>query len=450
MEPVNEDRTPLFGTPFVARAARWGIVAWSTIGVLLVAFFFFRYVVYPIRIIFPPLVVALIGVYLLNPIITRMERRGVNRIWGTLLTYLVAAGILGTVLTFTIPIVADQVRSFARSAPELIDRAAAGFRDLVGRFDLPVAAPAGTGEGVIDFFGRLLSFTRGLFDLAIVFIVGPILAFYFLVDLPKIKRGLRALIPANRRGEAERLLRRIGKAIGGFFRGQLLVSLFVGVASALVLFVVGLPFWAVVGLVAGLFNLIPLIGPFIGGIVAVVIAFTTGESGGGLLSLEPGWPLAVGSAVALLIVQQIDNHILSPNIVARTVQLHPVTVMLGLLAGGTLLGLWGMLLAVPVLATMKILLLHAWDTRMQWPPPGQERIGLRLRAPSPEPAPPSQRLERARRPARDTERRGSWWANAVRAMFGSSRKREAPGDAERREPEHTAPAPPGPVGPGPS
>jgi predicted PurR-regulated permease PerM len=444
---VDEDRSRLLGTPLVARAARWGIVAWSTIGVLLIAFFFFRYVVYPVRIIFPPLVVALIGVYLLNPIVTRLERRGVPRILGTLITYLVAGGILATVLTFTIPVVADQVRAFARSAPELIDRVAAGIRDLADRFQLPVAAPSGAGEGVIDFFGRLLSFTRGLFGLAIVFIIGPILAFYFLVDAPKIRRGIRALIPANRRGEAEVLFQRIGKAIGGFFRGQLLVSLFVGVASAAALFIVGLPFWAVVGLVAGITNLIPLIGPFIGGIVAVVIAFTTAQSGGGLLNLDPGLPLALGSAVALLIVQQIDNHIMSPNIVARTVQLHPVTVMLGLLAGGTLLGLWGMLLAVPVLATTKILLLHAWDTRMQWPPPGPEGVPVPLRAPPVAPTPPSQRMDRARRPVRETERRGSWWSNSVRALFGTKR-REAPEETKAREAK-SLPDPAGPVAPGP-
>ncbi|HEV3474080.1 MAG TPA: AI-2E family transporter, partial [Actinomycetota bacterium] len=399
------------------------------------------------------LVVALIGVYLLNPIVTRMERRGVPRILGTLITYLIAGGILATVLTFTIPVVADQIRSFARSAPEIIDRAAGGLRDLAERFDLPVTGDAATptGEGVIDFFGRLLSFTRGLFDLAIVFILGPILAFYFLVDAPKIKRGIRALIPSNRRAEAEALFQRIGKAIGGFFRGQLLVSLFVGVSSAIALFIVGLPFWAVVGLVAGITNLIPLIGPFIGGIVAIIIAFTTGESGGGLLSLEPGWPLAVGSAVALLIVQQIDNHIMSPNIVARTVQLHPVTVMLGLLAGGTLLGLWGMLLAVPTLATVKILLLHAWDTRMQWPPPGPEGVAARVRTAATdagaEPPPPSERVEQARRPVRATERRGSWWSNAIRAVFGSPKRRETPEETEARE-ANTVPGPAGPISPG--
>jgi predicted PurR-regulated permease PerM len=273
---------------------------------------------------------------------------------------------------------------------------------------------------------------------ALVFIVGPVLAFYLLVDLPKIKRGLRAAIPTRRRREVESVMQRIGRAIGGFFRGQLLVALFVGVASALALWIVGLPFWAVVGLVAGLFNLIPLIGPFIGGIVAVLVAFTTDAGAGGLLNLEPGWPLAAGSAVALLIVQQIDNHILSPNIVARTVNLHPVTVMLGLLAGGTLLGLWGMLLAMPVLATAKILILHFWDTRVQWPPADHGADAVQPRA-----APPSQveRVERAKEPVRARERRGSWWTNAARAIFRQGRSK--PGEPLRpadvaREPERTS------------
>ncbi len=432
---MDDDRNRVLGTPFVIRSARWGIVAWATIGVLVLGFFVLRYVVYPVRIIFPPLVVAMIGVYLLNPIVSALERRGMARIWGTLLTYLVGIAIIGTALTFTIPIVAEQVTAFARSAPELIDRVAESFSDIAAGFGLEVRDVAGGGETVLDFFGRLLTFTEGLLGLVVIFVVGPIIAFYLLVDLPKIKRGLKAMIPARRRGEVESVLERMGRAVGGFVRGQLLVSLFVGIASSIGLWIVGLPFWAVVGLISGLFNLIPLIGPFIGGIVAVVIAFTTETPGEGLLELEPGWPLAIGSAVVLLIVQQIDNHIMSPNIVARTVRLHPVTVMLGLLAGGTLLGLWGMLLAVPVLASVKVLLLHAWDTRMRWPPPTAPLV----EAPPPtetvaETAPPSERLQRATSPARETERRGSWWTGVIRGLFGT--RRPPP------EPEGTSSPPP--------
>jgi predicted PurR-regulated permease PerM len=455
----DRDRDRVLASPLVARAARWGIVAWATIGVLALAAFVLRYMVYPVRVIFPPLVVALIGVYLLNPIVSAMERRGLARLWGTLVTYLVGLAIVGTALTFAVPLVTEQVQDFARSAPRVIDQVTSSFQDLASRLGFQIQDATGGGQGVVDFFGQLVSVTRGLLDLVIIFILGPIIAFYLLVDLPKIRRGLKALIPARRRREFESIFERIGKAVGGFFRGQLLISLFVGMASALGLWIVGLPFWAAVGLITGLFNLIPLIGPFIGGLVAVAIAFTTDQGGGGLLGLEPGWPLALGSAVALLIVQQIDNHIMSPNIVARTVRLHPVTVMLGLLAGGTLLGLWGMLLAVPVMATVKILLLHAWDTRMQWPPPGASGERPAVRPPQPAPsaaavseveggvpppatvAPadrPSEELRRAKEPHRRTERRGSWWISALRSVFGTRRPPEQD-PATRREPEPTSP-----------
>jgi predicted PurR-regulated permease PerM len=453
----------VLGSPFTVGAARWGIVAWAVIGVLVLGFFLFRYVIYPVRIIFPPLVVAMIGVYLLNPVVSFLEDRGLPRIWGTLLTYLVALGVLGVALTFTVPVVAEQVQGFARSAPDLINRASASVQRFLEGLGVDVAGAAGGGESIVDFFGRLLSFTRGVLDLALIFVVGPILAFYLLVDLPKIKRAIRAMIPVRRRPEAESILAKIGKAVGGFVRGQLLVALFVGVASAIGLFIVGLPFWAVVGLVVGLFNLIPLIGPFIGAFVAVLIAFTTTSTDGGLIELAPGWPMAVGSVVALLIVQQIDNHILSPNIVARTVKLHPVTVMLGLLAGGTLLGLWGMLLAVPVLATVKILLLHTWDTRMRWPPPssGEHPVGREAPEPSVTEAPsPGEEVRRrarevqvAKQPIRATERTGSWWHNAFRAVFGAGRQTSrtdeaagvpddqsaTPAEEQEREPERASP-----------
>jgi predicted PurR-regulated permease PerM len=174
----------------------------------------------------------------------------------------------------------------------------------------------------------------------------------------------------------------MSRAVGGYFRGQLLVATFVGLASTAGLYVVGLPYWALVGALAGLFNLIPLIGPFLAGIIALFIAFTTSTSGG-LLQLDPGLPLALGSGVALLIVQQVDNHIITPNVIGRTVSLHPVTVMLALLAAGSVFGLPGMLLAVPVIGSAKVVLLHWWDRR-RWPPgpgdatgPGGERTVLK-------------------------------------------------------------------------
>jgi len=347
-------------------------VAWSAIGILILGYLAYRFVLIPVRIAFGPLLLALVIVYLLNPIVSRLEGRGLPRVWGTLLTYVVFLTVVGVALRLIIPIVADQVSSFVSTVPGLLDRAQRSLVGAAQRLGIEIrstdilASLSPQGQAG-SFITRIFSFTAGFVHALVVFVLGAVLGFYLLVDLPKVQRAVVALLPLRRRDEVRSVLEKMGRALGGYFRGQLLVAAFVGVASMLGLYIVGLPYWALVGAVAGLFNLIPLIGPFIGAVPALFIAFTTSDSGG-LLHLPPGWRMALGAALALLVVQQIDNHIISPNVMARTVKLHPVTVMLGLLIGGTLAGLVGMLITVPVIASAKIVLLHLWDSRVQWPP----------------------------------------------------------------------------------
>jgi predicted PurR-regulated permease PerM len=360
--------------PLRSGVVRAGLVAWSAIGILILGYLAYRFVLIPVRIAFGPLLLALVIVYLLNPIVSRLQARGLPRLWGTLLTYVVFMSIVGVALRYLIPIVADQVSSFVSTLPGLLDRAQESLADTARRLGIrlrstDILASLNPGGEAGSFISRIFSFTAGFLHAVVVFVLGAVLGFYLLVDLPKMQRGAFALMPMRRRDEVRSVLEKMGRALGGYFRGQLLVAAFVGVASMLGLYIVGLPYWALVGAVAGLFNLIPLIGPFIGAVPALFIAFTTSDSGG-LLHLDPGWPMAIGASAALLLVQQIDNHIISPNVMARTVKLHPVTVLLGLLIGGTLAGLVGMLLVVPVIASAKILLLHLWDSRMQWPPEG--------------------------------------------------------------------------------
>ena len=434
MGRLDQGPNRILSSPLMIRAARWGVLAWVAIGLLVLAIIFFRYVIFPVRIIFPPIVLALIFVYLLNPVVTWMTNRGIPRLLATLVTYLVILSAIGVGLRYLIPVLVDQVEHFSKTLPTLLTNAQAGFRDLLDRFGIEGGTGALDSAQILDAAERLFSLTKGLLSGALILMLGLILGFYLLVDLPNIRRGAILFVPARRRPAVLAVLRKVGAAIGGFFRGQLLVAVFVGIASTIVLFIVGLPYWALVGMITGLFNLIPLIGPFIGGGIAAFIAFTTTGQTGGLLHLEPGWPLAIGSAIALTIVQQIDNHIISPNVVARTVKLHPVTVMLALLAGGTLLGLWGMLLAVPVVASAKILMLHAWDTQATWPPT-PEGAPVQPQGPSPpQPPPPG-----APAPPREA-------AGLLAGMLGRWRRRKrlerraaAPGDAEPLEPAEPRP-----------
>ncbi|HJP66559.1 MAG TPA: AI-2E family transporter [Actinomycetota bacterium] len=364
----------------LARLVRFGLGAWALIGILILCYWAGRYVLAPIGIIFPPLILALVFVYFLNPVVSALERRGLRRGWATLLTYLVILTVIGVAIRYLVPLVAGQVTGFAKAVPGLLDNLQKNADTLNDRFNLnldvkqAVQSFSPTGGGG-KFISRLFSFTVGVLHGVVVFVIGLLVSFYLVVDLPKIRRAAMAAVPPRHAAEVRRVGSDISHAVGAYFSGQLLVATFVGIASGLVLWIVGLPYWALVGGVAGITNLIPLIGPFIGAAVAIFIAFTTTAGAtGGLLHLDPGLPLALGSGIGLLLVQQIDNHIITPNVIGRTVSLHPVTVMLGLLAAGSVFGLPGMLLAVPVAGSVKVVMLHWWDKR-RWPPPGPTDAG---------------------------------------------------------------------------
>ena len=343
------------------RFVRVGVVAWCGIGVVVLGYLLLRLVVY-VNPVVPPLLIAVAVVYLLNPLVSALERRGVPRVAGAGIVYVLFLCIVALIVSLLVPVVARQVSQVIDHFPDYLTDAQGYLRRVAARFgqepDLHLDADQVrqwlTAEDnrrtVTRYLTGLRTVTTSLLSGLIVFVVGPVMAFYLLVDLPRLERGAMALVPPGNREEIRGLMDRIGQAVGGFFRGQLLVALFVGVASSIGLWAIGLPFWLLVGMVAGLFNLVPLVGPFIGGGLAVVIALISGQ------------PLkAVWAALVLLVVQQIDNHLISPNVMGRTVQLHPVVVILALLVGASFAGLFGMLVIVPLVAVAKIVFLFIWS-----------------------------------------------------------------------------------------
>jgi predicted PurR-regulated permease PerM len=371
---MDKEREPFLSNPFVARAARWGLLVWSVIGLLILVYLVYRYVFHPIRIVFPPLVVALIVVYLLNPIVSMLQARGLHRVWATLIVYLVFLSMVGLAIAYLTDVIGHQVTQFVRTIPALLDKAQSGLTALFDRLGIHVdtkallAAFEPKKGSAFNFLGRLTSFTSGVVHVAFVLVLGPLIAFYLLVDLPKIKRGAEALVPAARRDEVTTLAERVGDTLGGFFRGQLVVALMVGLASMFGYWLVGLPYFALLGALTGLFALVPLIGTLIAAVPVLFVALTAGKGNGQMMHIPGGWRLALACVVVLVLVQELDTRVLSPLLKGRAMRLHPVTVMLSLLVGGSLLGLWGMLLAVPVVAGLKVVVLHVWDTRSQWPP----------------------------------------------------------------------------------
>ncbi len=361
----------------VERIRRAGAVAWAFCGIAAVVVIL-GLLAYVVRVIWPPLILAGAIVFLLNPVVTRLQARHIPRALGTGLSYLGVVAATALVILLVAPLATRQYDDLADRWPELRDdleedinnlsqRSEDGqwpiriptWQELEDQFSADEAADT-NGDGVIskeeeqDRFASQIDTARELvlkvFHVGIIFVLAPIIAFYLLVDLPHIRVVFRSLVPDRARGDTMVVARRLGTAIGGYFRGQVAVAFVVGVMASIGMLIIDLPFWLIVGMIAGLFNMIPLIGPWVGAVPGIVIAITTGG----------GPSKAIAVAVVMAIVQQIDNHFISPIVMQRAVKIHPAVVMLALLAGGTLFGFLGLLLAVPTAAVLKIVIGHAW------------------------------------------------------------------------------------------
>ncbi len=181
----------------------------------------------------------------------------------------------------------------------------------------------------------------GLFSRLFSLIIAPIISFYILKDLNYLEDNLWSLISEENREGVERLLSRINKSIFGFFKGQLTVSLIVGLMGTITLYLLGVRFYLIIGILFGVFNLIPYFGPIIGSLPGIIIASFS--------SLK----LGVIVAIAFFIIQQVESSIIAPKIMGDRVGLHPTIIIFALLAGGELLGIVGMLIAIPIAAVFK-------------------------------------------------------------------------------------------------
>lgn len=340
------------------------VVVWALLGIVfLVAAG--TWLLLQVRVIFPPLVLAVALIVVLNPTVTWLQSHRVPRVVGTMLTYAVLFGGLTLIVSLIAPIISRQVQGLIDNWPEIQARAIAQAEGLADRYnvefdqqsvnELVRSAQAQAGAAL----RRVTEFTTDAIHVLLIFVLAPFLALYLLIDLPRLRDSFVAHLPPARRDEWLHLAARCGQAVSAFFRGQLLVALIVAVLSTILLSIARVPFAVPIGLIAGLTNIIPFVGPFIGGGIAVVVGAITGGADKALLA-----------ALAMLAVQQLDNHLISPNVMGRAVKLHPVTIILALLGGGTLAGIFGMLLSVPTVAVTKILVLHYYSRHVLGLPAG--------------------------------------------------------------------------------
>lgn len=356
----------------LSRLQRLTYRVWLAIGVLMLLAATLVLLYQPLAVIIAPLLVALLIIYLLDPVVTWLERHGVPRLAGTSLAYLLVLGVAAGGAAALFPSISAQLEDFAADVPELGEALVTQIETAADRLGLDIdpetlqlpalieqtqafAAEAENRELMLALLGGLSGLARGALFVLTALLLGPIVAFYALVDLPNLRRMSSQLLPPRHREEGSQLAAKLGRVVGGFVRGQLVIAVAIGVATSVGLAVVGLPYWLLVGVVAGIANVIPLLGPLVAGVLGALIAL-----------LSEGLGFAVLVAVIMTAVQQIDGQMMSPLIFGRTVRLHPLAVLLGLLVAGSLYGIFGMLVVVPVIAGAKAVLQHFWETRVPW------------------------------------------------------------------------------------
>ncbi|MBI2827978.1 MAG: AI-2E family transporter [Acidobacteria bacterium] len=288
----------------------------------------------------------------LAPLVAAIERRrlpGARRLprWvAILIIYLCLLAFLVGVGVLVIPPLVAQARELWSALPDMVHRAQQWLidRGLLGRelsfLEAVERAPVGSSSDAVGtLVAAVWGFIGGVFGLMTILI----LAFYLMVDAENFVRAFLRLFPHPERPRVEDACRRVSTKVSAWLGGQLLLAGIIGGTAALGLFLMGVPYFYVLALIAGIGEMIPIVGPLLAAVPAIAVAFTVSPA------------LALGVAVFFFVQQQLENHVLVPKVMERQVGVSAAAVIVALLFGGTLLGIVGAILAIPTVAILQVI-----------------------------------------------------------------------------------------------
>ncbi|MEN6460242.1 MAG: AI-2E family transporter [Syntrophomonas sp.] len=314
--------------------------------VVVLATIYFLYMVREVVITF--LIGAILAYILFRPV-QYIEKKGISRIWAITTLYIV---VLGTFIVFSwmaLPHVVEELSDIAFTLPKYADQAQ-DVAAKVEKMDLPAQVHQLVRENTIKIEKYIYSSLKGfiavfykLISKIFIVIFAPILAFYMLKDWERIRDSFLKLLSPQTRRSFQVVGGEIDIALINFLKGHLLISLLVGIATGMAAFIIGVKFALLIGIISGISNLVPYFGPLLGGIPAVALALSESSR------------LAIYMTLAILVIQQLESNFITPRIIGDKLGLHPLVIVFALMTGGQLLGIWGMLLAVPVTAVFKVI-----------------------------------------------------------------------------------------------
>ncbi len=310
-----------------------------------------------------PFVAGMAIAFLFDPIADRIQSWGLSRI---VATSVIMAGfflLLIVALILLVPVITGEIQAFADALPEYMARAQQLLETpALERFRLMIASPTGTTQPeqfssmirdmtgwLVGLLGQALSGGLALFNILSLMFLTPFVSFYFLLDWDRMVARIDAMLPQKHAATIRQLMGEINEMLAGFVRGQISVCFLLAIFYGTGLSLAGLKFGLIAGLIAGALSFVPFLGALTGLVLSLGLA------------LVQYWPelTPIGIIIAIFVAgQTLEGNFLTPRMVGKRVRLHPLWVIFALLAFGTLLGFTGMLLAVPLAATMGVLVRH--------------------------------------------------------------------------------------------
>lgn len=314
--------------------------------------------------IISPFVFATVFAMLLDPVVDKLEGRHMSRGFAVLLVFMVFVLILVAIGVYGIPPLVDQTKTFADNAPQYL----ANLQDIVNKFlaahprMFGIAMPknfnalydqiSARSSGLLNFSsGKVTSIVTGAVSFLLEAVITLILTFYLLMDIDRLRARIVYLAPPQYRTALSQYANDIGDVFASYLRGMLIVSALYGAATMAVLFSMSFlhrelaSYALLIGVVGGLLYVVPYVGPLATAVLTFLAAFAAGGLGFG-----------VGSILVTLVLNQTFDGVITPRVVGGGVGLHPVAAVFALTLGGTLFGLWGLLLSVPVAASIQVIL----------------------------------------------------------------------------------------------
>lgn len=302
-----------------------------------------------------PFFIGFVLAWILNPIVNKLEKKKMPRVVGSMLVYAIMILSIALFVGYMLPVIYDQIQVLIRNLPSIFNEVEIFMNNIVSRLgnidgvdfvsiknQIFTTITSSFNNFMTSLPNTIMGMVGNLFSSLVTICFGLVIGLYMLIDFDSINGHLLNLLPKKNRFEASLLITNISTEVRKSVNGTLLVASMVFVCDSLGFFFIGLQAPLLFGLLCGITDLIPYVGPYIGGIVAVIVGFAQSPL------------IGILSLIIVVVVQMVENNILQPIVMSKTTELHPVTIIVGLLLFEHFFGIVGMILCTPCMSLVKV------------------------------------------------------------------------------------------------